>query len=217
MVEDQIVNDPSRASKRRNRLGDLADRVPTRWVVSAVVLAGLGATAAFGGLEPAEPEPILQVQAGEDYRNEQLRLAVDRAVLIDALPEMWITPDPGQRVLTVILDVENLSAEPLLPVSSVLPTVVPTGVSQDEPARVYRYDDTTPDPILQPGVPAIIAMIWIVPEGDFSDGDDLAVNIVDQSYTPYRILRDTGGYWEGDAVSASINVPITDVGAGVET
>lgn len=217
MVEEERTQDESIAT-RRGRLGALSDRVPTSWVGSIALAGFLGITAAFGGLDATEPDPIPQVSAGEDYSNEQIRLNVERAVLIDDIEEFGITPEAGQRVLTVIVEVENLRDEPLSEAESLTPTVRLAQFPDLPPAGVMRYDDGTNLALkFQPGVPAVVVIAWLVDEGTFAADQDLLVEFWDQAYTEYTFFEVDGGFWTGSETSAIVTVPVTDVGAGLDT
>ena len=51
--------------------------------------------------------PVAQLEAGETHENALFALTVERAVLIDALPEAGLSVDDDQRVLAVVVTAEN--------------------------------------------------------------------------------------------------------------
>ena len=61
-----------------------------RWFGGAFIALFLAATAAFGGLATAAPPEIAQLDPGEAHVTDQRSLAIQRAVLIDELPEAGV-------------------------------------------------------------------------------------------------------------------------------
>ena len=193
------------------------DRVPTSWFTGIATGAFLVATAAFGGLATAAAEGPVPLDAGEEHRNDQLALTVQRAVLIDELGEAGVTVEPGQRVLAVIVDAENRWTQPL-PTgrgNSVSDSVALADRPGHQPDGVARLDDSTILPWLQPGVPATLVLAWAVDRTEYADGEELRVVLNDETlFTGSFVL--SGQSWEDPEPAALVTVPITDVGAGVD-
>ncbi|MEV1128414.1 hypothetical protein [Agromyces sp. NPDC049794] len=204
--------------KRRFRwVRAAADRLPTKWIAGIGTGVFLAAAAAFGGLETVEAASLPRLDAGEEHRNEQLAVTVQRAVLIDALPEAGVTVEPGERVLALIVDAENLWDEPLPTTRgySLSSTVALADHPEAEPGAVARYDDMTANPWLQPGVPATIVLAWAVPADRHAAGDDVRVVLNDETlFTGTAVI--SGRYWDDPRPAAVVTVDITDVGAGVD-
>ncbi|WP_307041448.1 hypothetical protein [Agromyces ramosus] len=208
-------------SARRFRwLRAASDRVPTKWFASIATALFLAATAAFGGLATAAAEGPVELDAGEEHRNDQLAITVQRAVLIDDLAEAGVTIEPGQRVLAVVVEVENrwTRALPTTPGNSVSSSVVLAegpGLGR-EPGGVAHYDDSTALPWLQPGVPTTVVLAWAVDQSDYADGEELHLVLNDETlFTGSFVV--SGQSWEDPEPAAIVTVRITDVGEGRDT
>lgn len=190
-----------------------SDRVPTRWFAGIATGFFLAMTAAFGGLATATQPALRAIQPGEEHRNDQLSITVDRAVLLDEFPEAGIFVEDDERVLAVRIGVENQWTEALSadPRSSIAESLEVTGLSA--PSSVARYDDATVNPWLQPGVPAELVITWAVDADQFADGDQLHVTLSDLSlYTASFVT--TGQSWEDPVPAATLTLAVEDVGAG---
>ncbi len=194
------------------------DRVPTTWFAGLATALFLAGTAAFGGLSTVAAEPVRELSAGQEHINDQLALSVQRAVLVDDLPEVGVEAGAGKRVLALIATVENRWTQPL-------PTVGDTSVTQavrvpdlgdTRPDAVARYDDATHSPWLQPRVPAEVVMAWTVDAGAFEAGDTLSVELHDTRLSVGRLVT-AGEAWVDPVLAARVSVSITDVGAGAST
>lgn len=205
--------------RRFHWLRTASDRVPTKWFATAGTVLFLAATAAFGGLATAqEPGPV-ELAVGEEHRNDQLAVTVQRAVLIDELPEAGITVEPGQRVLALIVDAENLWTEPLSTARghSVRDAVVlEQGSGVVEADEVARPDDGTFGPWLQPGVPATVVLVWAVDARRYRAGQELRFVVRDETlYTASFVA--SGRSWEDPVPAAHVTVAVEDVGAGADS
>jgi hypothetical protein len=208
----------TRAARIRARAKDITAKVPTRWFVTALIALFLAASAAFGGLEEADTPPVPQLGMGEAYTGAQLRIAVEDAVLIDAFPEAFITPEPGNRLLVIRATVENVWDKPVPTFSSIgaADNIRPRDVRdmEDEPLTVAVISDGSPYPELQPDVPVELAFIWEIPQGSVSQSDVLRVDILDKTYAPGGLVT-YGERFQDPFVAAYVEASVTDVGAGV--
>lgn len=204
--------------RRFHWLRTATDRVPTKWFAAAGTVLFLAATAAFGGLATAEEPRPVELAAGEEHRNDQLAVTVQRAVLIDELPEAGIRVEPGQRVLALIVDVENLWTEPLMTArgySVRTAVVLERGSELLEADEVARPDDGTFGPWLQPGVPATVVLAWGVDARSYREGQELRFVVRDETlYTASFVA--SGQSWEDPVAAAYVAVAVEDVGAGAE-
>jgi hypothetical protein len=202
-----VSDEPAAAPARKSRFAWLraaSDRVPTAWFAAIGTGAFLIATAAFGGLATAA------------HVNDMRSLTVERAVLIDELPGSGTTPQDGQRVLAVVVDVENNWTEPLSSVDRLNGIEASFSVEGlGDPSASARMDDATGSPLLQPGVPAQLVYTWAVDADDYAAGDTLEVTLYDLSlYTASFVQK--GTYWQEPVPAATLTLTITDVGAGVD-
>lgn len=210
--------DAARAPKRRFEwLRAASDRVPTAWFAGIATALFLVATAAFGGLATAAPAELVRLEAGEEHVTAQRSLTVQRAVLIDELPGTGLTLEDGQRVLAVVVDVENAWDRPLPSTgdSGVEASFSVEGVESATSRSVARMDDVTIAPALQPGVPAELVYVWAVDAGAFAAEDELVVTLNELSlYTGSVVMSGTN--WTDPVPDARMTLVVEDVGAGAD-
>jgi hypothetical protein len=193
-----------------------SDRVPTKWFAGIATALFLGATAAFGGLATAAEPEIAALEPGQEHRNDQLAITVERAVLVDELPDAGVYPEDDERVLALIVHVENQWTEPLSasPDSSLLDSLVLEELAETPPDSVARYDDATFSPRLQPGVPVKLVVTWAVDADRFMDGQKLQITLNDMTLHTGSFVAN-GQWWTEPVAAATLTVPLDDIGAGV--
>jgi hypothetical protein len=199
----------------------MGEKIPTRYVVTGLGAVFLAVSAAFGGLADAPVEPVPAVAAGESVSGAQLRIAVERAVLIDGFPEQGIEPAEGSRLLVLVAEVENVHTRPVstsgdgFGASDNLRPVGVAGLDADSaPLSVAVLDDGSEFPELQPGVPIELAFIWEIADGALADGDRLAVDVYDKTYRANGFVT-YGERFDDRFVAATTELEVSDVGAGV--
>lgn len=206
------------ASRDRSRVEWLraaSDRVPTSWFTGIATALFLGATAAFGGLATAAPPPVADLEVGEEHSNKQLSITIERIVLIDEFAEAGVFVDEGERVLAVLVRVQNAWSQPLAasPVSSVTQSLQIDRLEGAPPESVARYDDATLSPWLQPGVPAQLVIAWAVGADEFDDAQQLTVTLNDMTLHTGSFVAN-GQWWTAPVPAATVTVAIDDIGAG---
>lgn len=213
---------PAEPSGRAHRLARISDRVPTGWFAGILTVAFLGVTAAFGGLDATAAPTVSELEAGDTHENAQFALTVERAVLIDELPEagIFLEEDSGQRVLAVVLTAENVwtEAQAATNANGTQGVVGSVRIAElgDAPAEsIARFDDTTISPYLQPGVPAQLVLTWAVDAERFAEGDELHVELRDFSLYTGRLIT-YGQSWQDPVDAAVLTLDLTDVGAGAD-
>ncbi|NQX33235.1 hypothetical protein [Herbiconiux sp. VKM Ac-2851] len=205
----------------RARARALGERVPTKYVVTGLTGVVLLATAGFGGLADAPSSPLPVVAAGESVTGAQLRIAVERAVLIDGFPEQSIVPDPGKRLLVLVTEVENLTDVPVSTgngfgaADNLRPTGVPGLDAGSQPLTVVVLDDAAELAQLQPRVPVELAYVWQVDDGALGAGDPLDVDVYDKSYRAEGFVT-YGARYENPFLFARAELEVDDVGAGAD-
>ena len=210
------TSSPGRVIRFR-RLRGAVDKVPTRWFATALVGLFLAGSAAFGGL--AEVKPVIpEVEAGDTLSFDQLDLKVERAVLLDALADLYIEPDEeGDRLLGLIVTVTNNWDRTISASTDVRENIRINGVAGLDPdaypTAVLRFDDSTRDPAFQPGLPAEIVYFFEVPGDSLAKGDDLVVDIYDKSYLGKGFVT-AGDYYSGPELAAHVKVVVEDAGDG---
>jgi hypothetical protein len=206
---------PSTEPKRRFAWVRAAtDRVPTRWFAGIATGAFLLITAAFGGLATAPPPAPAKLEPGEAHITAERSLTVQRAVLIDELPDAGVLTEAGERVFAIVADVENEWDRPVSAgFGGIGSSLRIEGV--DTEVSAARYDDTTSSPQMQPHVPAQIVFAWAVPAHAFAAGDEVPVTLYARSlYTGSFVT--TGQWWTDPVRDAIVTVEVEDVGAGVD-
>ena len=157
--------------------------------------------------------PLPSPSPGEAHVTDQRSLTVKRAVLIDELPEAGVYPEDGERVLALIVDIENRWDEPLRTTGTYGVTVSFAVEGVDDPRDVARMDDATGIMYLQPNVPAELVYAWTVDAADFADGQQLPMTLFDTSlYTGSFVTE--GQWWSDPVADARVSPTIEDVGAG---
>lgn len=169
------------AAGARDAAADAARTVFSRsalpfWIAVAAIVGLLAGVIGFGGLAPASRTPAL-ISAGDEARTSLYSVTVLDAELTDAVESRFLEAEPGETLLLVTVRLENLSdravgversadrvdsrlivgTEPMLELS---------GVTATGTARSWRADGSQRAVILQPGVPAEVAIVWPVPDDD---------------------------------------------------
>lgn len=200
---------PEPPTKRRaspfSRLRAAADRVPTKWFAAIGTGLFLAATAAFGGLATVAAEPVPELEVGETHIGPLYALSVDRAFLFDELAEAGAYPAEGQRVLALRITVENVwtSPEGVSGMRETLSVAVPGA----ELTSMARIDDATTNPRLQPGVPAELAVAWLVPDDALAGGDEVTVTVSDPTLRTGQAVT-SGQWWDDPVPSARVTLPV---------
>lgn len=194
------------------------DRVPTGWFAGILTGVFLAVTAAFGGLAAVAAPPIPELALGETHENDQFAITVERAVLIDELPDAGITVEPGQRVLALVVTAENRwdRAQPAHSTGGLSAAVRIAQLGEDTaPAAVARFDDATTSAYLQPRVPAQLVLTWAVDAAQFAADDELTVELRDLTLHEGKLVT-YGRWWDTPVTAARLTVAVTDVGAGAD-
>lgn len=200
--------DPAAAVRRRG-LRAAFDRVPTSWLSTALVVVVLGVSAAFGGLADAPADPIVALEAGARIDGAQLDITVLEGAVLEALPEAYLEPSAGNRLVMVTARVENVSTRPAA--SEEFDEVVGLDGVSDAPATVLDVDDGRQWPTLQVGVPRTLAWVWEVPVA--AAASSIGVEVFDRSYYEGTTLT-VGGSFEDPVLVASGELPLRDGDAG---
>lgn len=197
------------------RVAQLFEVVPTKWLVTGAAGLAIVSTAAFGGLSDAPVAELPRIEVGETHHGAQLDITPDRAILVDALPEQYFEPEPGNRLLIVtatVLDTWNTPATTLNNVGAG-DNLRALGVVDDAPLGVVLLVDGTTTPELQPGVPAQLGWVWEVRSNAFAAGDSVRVDIYDKVYRADGFVT-AGERFQEPFLAAFTELEIDDQGAG---
>lgn len=187
-------------------------------------LAGMAAivaiTAAFGGLAPADAG-VDSVPLDTAYAAGEFDITVHSATLTAAVESQYLEAEPGFEIVVVEMTVLNhgttstgaTSTTPAL--SSTLFTgttpVVSLATATDESPTAWYADGLGRAPVFQPGVPAQIAVAWMVPADALAAGDDAGIQV--RSYTVATgqvLISDQSRYFRVRDVAAVLTAPLTE-------
>lgn len=223
--------DPTLPAGRRTLAQRTLDRVPLKWLSTAALVVFLGITSLFGGLEAVAAPETPVIAAGETVVGAEIEMTPVQATLIDELNTTGVFPDEGQRILSVVVDVRNLSefarssastdALGLISVEGLGELLSESGLTDLEVQSgikpvVARLDDGTFSPWLQPGLPVRVVLSWAIPADAFLDGDSVRVSLP----TATRSIGQSviyGVYWSDQRTVAYTDIPIEDLGAEAES
>lgn len=203
---------PARAN-RFARLRAATDRVPTKWFASIGTGLFLAVTAAFGGLAEAAEPPIATIAAGETHTNELYAITVEKAFLFEELSEAGAAEVEGMQVLALRVTLENVWTEPQrtgrrTSTEEIFAISVP-GAEFENAALLA---DGTLFPVMQPNVPATVALTWYVPTGSIAPGDQVTVTLSDPTlWVGSFVSADKG--WSSDGPSAEVALTVAAGGA----
>jgi hypothetical protein len=190
------------------------------WVAAGTVAAALVTVVAVGGLDRSEPAPAL-LTAGDEVRMPLYAVTVLDAQLADEVEEESLSAEPGETLVLVTVELENLTqrpiglglaadkieshliglSDPLLGLARVMPTETP---------RAWRGDGSAGAVFLQPGVPDEVTLAWTAPEAAFADGV-IEIDVYDavESHGQILISADHINWRRGD-LTARITVDAED-------
>lgn len=204
------------------------DRVPLKWLSTGALVVFLGITSIFGGLEAVAAPETPVIATGETVVGGEIEMTPVQATLIDELNTTGVFPDEGERILSVVMDVRNLSefarasgtedALGLIRVEGLSELLSESGLTAFEvegavKPSVARLDDGTLGPWLQPGLPVRLVLSWAIPTGSFGDGDAVRLSLPAATRAVGQSVI-YGVYWNEEGTAAFTDVVIEDLGAG---
>jgi hypothetical protein len=123
---------------------------------------------------------------GQPFEGHRFSTAIDDIYLTDLSPDGYTEPETGMTFLVVVATLENMTAEPELPMSgsSFPPFVVPGVYTIDEPPGITEVStflarDETFGPILSPGVPDTVVYVFPVRRTLVQAGDEVRIGVTD--------------------------------------
>lgn len=209
---------PPRPAFWRDRIPGLADRLPTRWLLTGLTTVFLGLSALFGGLDDAPVQAAPVIATDERHVGSELTVTVSQALLIDAFPEQHVVPAEGERLLVVRALVENTTTEPIrlntVDSDRIRVAGVPGLPRAAPPFDILVVDDGSDEVVAQSGVPVEVVFIWKVAGDAVAEGDAIEVQLLDRVLISEGQLT-YGGLYDDPVVTGTLELELGDVGAGV--
>jgi len=199
---------------RRNQWARAAiDRVPARWLATGATGVFLAVTAAFGGLASVPEPPLPEIGPGETFTGAELAMTPIRVTVAEELEYSGLIADAGvdERVLTLIMDVTNLSDVPRRAESDGSASEVRIeGFPDVAPAIARLEDENFAVAWLQPNVPTQIALSWLVSADDVADLTEVRVVLhTATEYVGSSVMH--GRYWDDVTVAGFADLPVEEL------
>jgi hypothetical protein len=190
--------------------------MPLVAVGGALAVGGVAAIP-LGGWDTVELQSAVLPQhpVGEPYAGHRLSTSIDDVYLVDEHPDGYTEAEPGTTFLVVVATMENVTAEPQLPLGSsgfyafTLPGVVepdvliPSGTLWSRLAR-----DDSGFPTLSPGVPDTVEFTFMIDADLYQPGDEVLVGLTDA--TPERADLFSGTRWARPHVAVEVPIVIRE-------
>ena len=196
----------------------LRSRLKAWWpvVVAAGVLAAGGLIAIpLGGWDTVELQSAVLPDhpVSEPYAGHRLSTAIDDVFLTDEHPDGYTETEPGTTFLIVVATMENMTAEPQLPLGSsgfyafILPEVVEPDVLLSGGTTWTRLvRDDSNGPTLSPGVPDTVEFIFMIDADLYHPGDEVRIGLTDA--TPEEADLFDGIRWARPHVAVEVPIVI---------
>jgi hypothetical protein len=186
-------------------------------IAGGVLVAGGLAAIPLGGWDTVElvSDEIPEQPIGQPYVGQQWTISVDDVYLTDVHPDGYTELEPGQALLVVVATLEDMRAEPQYPISSssFYPVTIPGVLTLGEYLSISDYSvflarDGSFNPYLSPGIPDTLQYVFLVDEGDFAEGDEIRIALIDATPEEADIIE--GTRWVDVHVAAEVVVPLRD-------
>ncbi|GAB3632851.1 hypothetical protein GCM10027421_22040 [Microbacterium shaanxiense] len=203
-------------SARRTLAQRAIDRVPVKWLGTGLTVIFLATTAAFGGLAevPKPKTPLLEL--GQTFVGAEVEMTPVSLTVVDELRGSGVFPEPGERVLSLVMDVRNLSEfARSSAVDDTLGGLRIEGLEDVKPS-IARLDDDTGSPWLQPGIPVRVVASWPVPAPSYTDGARarLLLSTATRGVGQFVLY---GVTWDDVRVGGHMDLAVEDLGTAEES
>lgn len=196
---------------------------PPGWITLGAMALVVAATAAFGGLAPAEAR-VTSVAEDTTYVGKHLDVTVASASVVDTVEAEYLEPDPGFRVLLVRMSVTNHLDRAVGAVAGTpglggtlfadkKPVISPDVETDGSEPEVWYPGGDGYSPSFQPGIPTDFEVAWFVPADAVQDGDEIAIEVRDFAVQRGQIIvsAESRRFKVGD-VAAALSVRVSDDG-----
>lgn len=190
------------------------------WVGAAALCALIIAVIAMGGLAQAEVAPT-ELGAGDEARTSVFAITVLDAEFATEVESEYLEAEPGQKLLVMTTQMENLSDAPI-GVGTTADRTKAGLVNTDDPildlygatavdtVAIWRADGSSGQVILQPGVPSEVTLAWTVPDDAFRDGI-VSLDVHEVEIRRGAVILSSGVVtWRAADLSARISVAATE-------
>lgn len=187
-------------------------------IVAGGVLAAGGLVAIpLGGWDTVQLQSAIvpEQPIGQPYVGERVSTAIDDIYLTDEHPDGFSDPEPGDTWLVVVATMENQLTEPEYPLGTTnfWAFTIPGVIELGEQLSVADYStllvrDGSFGPVLQPGVPDTVQVVFAVRDSLFADGDEVRIGLTDAEKQDADIYD--GIRWWQPHVAVEVPVVIRD-------
>ena len=157
------------------------------WWLWTLIAAGslVGIVALLGGFNEVPIAKLPQVQLGEPFAGNEVKLQVDDIYLSRAAPVTGYELDDGEVYLVVEATAENMTPEPNLFLSRALRVLVEGAIPSDErPYNVVELRTGDGVDFLQAGLPTRVAYFWKLDEDLIEPGQEIFLGIFERYDVP---------------------------------
>lgn len=168
-------------------------------------MAGLVASAFFGGLEPAEKPEVPPAVFGETVDGGPWKVTVTGSRLVDELPGLRLAD--GNRWVAVLAVVENTDTESRSDFAEVLRLSGVEGLVAEQPKYVLLLRDASQPQFLNPGLAEKLAYLW---EQKVSEPAPIRVRVDVWGRTYRRDTINDTMRWLDPEPRAGFEVPVED-------
>lgn len=186
-------------------------------VIVGVAAAGGLVAIPLGGWDTVQLQSrvVPEQPIGQPLEGHRFTTAIDDIYLTDLSPDGYTEAEIGTTFLVVVATLENMTAEPELPMSgsSFPPFVVPGVYTVDEPPGIsdvstYLARDDTYGVLLNPRVPDTVIYVFTVWRTLVQGGDELRIGITDA--TPDEAELYQGTRWLNERIVAEVPMIVRD-------
>lgn len=196
-----------------------ASKLPAKYLTAILTALFLAATAAFGGLNDAPPEPVPEpvvVTAGETHNTGRYTITFRGAYLADAWDGAGVYPVDGQRAVVLLADIVS-NGPSSLGAAELTGTISGDAVPVDEyfggpDLSITRADDHLFSPTLPPHVTVPLLVGWEVASDEYSAGDTIELTLAGQRLDQTEFLGHAT-FWNETGEHAVVRLELEDVNA----
>lgn len=190
--------------------------MPLLVIVGVAAVGGLVAIP-LGGWDTVQLQSrvVPEQPIGQPLEGHRFTTAIDDIYLTDLSPDGYTEPEIGMTFLVVVATLENMTAEPELPMSgsSFPPFVVPGVYTVEDPPGIsdvsaYLARDETYGVALSPGVPDTVIYVFPIRRTLVQADDELRIGITDALPDEAELYQ--GTRWLNERIVAEVPMIVRD-------